>query len=106
MAAETLDCLAALAAEGESWAEAAAYATRSRGERRRPSMGWDALTPTEESVVLLAPDGLTNAQIAEKMFISAGTVKVHLHHIFTKLGIGRRAELAARATERRLAVSA
>ena len=35
-----------------------------------------------------------------------GTVKIHVHHIFTKLGINRRAELAALATERRLTEAA
>ena len=38
-------------------AEAAAYAARARGERKRPSMGWGSLTPTERAVVALAADG-------------------------------------------------
>ncbi|HUR75239.1 MAG TPA: LuxR C-terminal-related transcriptional regulator [Sporichthya sp.] len=104
-AAVGAESLAEYLAEGAALgaAEAAAYAARARGERKRPSIGWDSLTPTEHSVVTLAAEGLTNNQIAEKLFISTGTVKVHLHHIFTKLGMTRRAELAARATERRLA---
>jgi DNA-binding NarL/FixJ family response regulator len=40
---------------------------------------------------------LTNPQIAEKMFIARGTVKVHLSHVFTKVGVATRAELATMA---------
>ncbi len=80
--------------------EAVAYASRARGERKRPSVGWDSLTPTEQRVVALTAAGLTNPQIAEKLFITRGTVKVHLAHIFTKLGVVTRSELAAEATRR------
>jgi predicted ATPase/class 3 adenylate cyclase/DNA-binding CsgD family transcriptional regulator len=81
--------------------EAISYATRARGERRRPSAGWASLTPTELDVVRFVAEGLTNPQIGEKMFISRGTVKVHLSHIFAKLGVTTRAELASEATRRR-----
>jgi predicted ATPase/class 3 adenylate cyclase/DNA-binding CsgD family transcriptional regulator len=80
--------------------EAVGYASRARGERKRPSVGWDSLTPTEQRVVALTAAGLTNPQIAEKLFITRGTVKVHLAHIFTKLGVATRSELAAEATRR------
>ncbi len=80
--------------------DAVAYASRARGERKRPSVGWDSLTPTEQRVVALAAEGLTNPQIAEKLFITRGTVKVHLAHIFNKLGVATRSELAAEATRR------
>ncbi|HEY3603218.1 MAG TPA: LuxR C-terminal-related transcriptional regulator [Sporichthyaceae bacterium] len=83
-------------------AAAAAYAARARGERKRPASGWESLTPTELAVVELAAQGLTNAEIGQRLFTTAGTAKVHLHHIFNKLGVSRRAELAALATERRL----
>ena len=82
--------------------DAVAYASRARGERKRPSAGWASLTPTEERVVALAAEGLTNAQIAERLFVAPGTVKVHLGHIFTKLGVATRAELAGAATRRSL----
>jgi predicted ATPase/DNA-binding NarL/FixJ family response regulator len=93
------------------WTEAAelpldemiAYISRARGERKRPSSGWESLTPTEIRIVTLAAEGLTNPQIAERMFIARGTVKVHLSHVFAKLGVGTRAELAAQATKRELA---
>jgi len=61
-----------------------------------------SLTPTEIRVVELVAEGLTNPQIGERMFISRGTVKVHLSHIFAKLGITTRSELAAEATRRAL----
>ncbi len=95
----------------QHWTEAASlplgemieYVSRARGERKRPSSGWDSLTPTEVRVVGLAAAGLTNPQIAERMFIARGTVKVHLSHVFAKLGVATRAELAAQATKRGLA---
>ena len=74
--------------------------SRARGERKRPSAGWASLTPTEERVVALAAEGLTNSQIAERLFVAPGTIKVHLGHIFTKLGVATRAELAGAATRR------
>jgi DNA-binding CsgD family transcriptional regulator len=80
--------------------DAVAYAARARGERKRPSSGWDALTPMENRVVALAAEGLTNPQIAERLFVARGTVKIHLSHIFSKLGVSTRAELAAAATRR------
>lgn len=80
--------------------EAVAYATRARGERKRPSHGWSSLTPTELDVVGHVREGLTNPQIAERMFIARGTVKIHLQHIFAKLGVKTRSELAAQATRR------
>lgn len=82
--------------------EAVAYARRARGERKRPSRGWESLTPTELEVVRHVAAGLTNPQIGERMFISPGTVKVHLSHIFTKLDISSRSHLAAEATRRGL----
>ncbi len=70
---------------------ACAYALRGRGERKRPSHGWSSLTPTEVEVVDLVAAGLTNPQIAERLFVETSTVKTHLHHIFTKLGVTNRA---------------
>ncbi len=82
--------------------EAVAYVRRSRGERKRPSRGWDSLTPTELEVVRHIAAGLANRQIGERMFIAPGTVKIHLSHIFAKLGISSRAQMAAEATRRGL----
>ena len=79
---------------------AVAYALRARGERKRPSTGWDSLTPTELEVVDQVAAGRSNPEIAETLLMSRATVKTHLSHIFTKLGLTNRAELAAQATRR------
>jgi predicted ATPase/DNA-binding CsgD family transcriptional regulator len=84
-------------------AEAVVWLQGARGQRKRPTRGWESLTPTELRVVQFVAEGLTNPQIGERMFISRGTVKVHLAHIFAKLGITTRAELASEATRRTLA---
>jgi predicted ATPase/DNA-binding CsgD family transcriptional regulator len=74
--------------------EAVAYARRSRGPRpRRPAAGWASLTPAELDVVRLVAEGLTNAEIGERLFISRRTVQAHLSHVFAKLGISSRKEL-------------
>jgi len=71
--------------------------SRMRGKRARPLMGWASLTPTERRVVSLASEGLSNPEIAERMFIARGTVKVHLSHIFEKLDVKSRTQLATKA---------
>jgi DNA-binding CsgD family transcriptional regulator len=72
-----------------------------RGIRKRPRWGWESLTPTELTVVGLVADGLSNPQIGERLFISRRTVQTHLAHVFAKLGISSRAQLAAEVTRRR-----
>lgn len=74
---------------------AVAYATRARGERRRPSTGWDSLTPTEGDVARLAAQGLTNKEIGERLLMGAETVKTHLARTYDKLGVRTRAALAS-----------
>ena len=78
-----------------SIAEAAAYAQRGRGRRRAASIGWDALTATEIDVARLVATGLSNPDIGERLFISRRTVQAHLTHIYGKLGVSSRSELAA-----------
>jgi predicted ATPase/DNA-binding CsgD family transcriptional regulator len=76
---------------------AVAYAARKSGGRKRPATGWASLTPAEREVVRMVGEGLRNDAIARRLFIAPGTVKVHLSHIFAKLSITSRAELAAQA---------
>ena len=83
-----------------SLADVVAYARRGRGERKRPTTGWAALSPTETQVVALVTQGLSNPEIAEKLFISPRTVQAHLTHIFAKVGVTGRTELAAAAVSR------
>jgi len=82
--------------------DAVAYAERGRGERKRPLRGWESLSPAELRVVQLVAEGLTNPQIGERLFISPRTVQAHLSHVFAKLAISSRAELAAQAARRDL----
>jgi len=92
----------------ELWAEGAsvslddavAYARRARGARDRPSTGWASLTPTEIDVVGLVVEGLTNPEIGSRLFISRATVKTHLSHVYAKLDVSNRTELAALASTR------
>ena len=52
-----------------------------------------ALTPRERSIVELAAENVRNQEIAARLGISEGTVKVHLHNIYDKLGLSNRTEL-------------
>jgi predicted ATPase/class 3 adenylate cyclase/DNA-binding CsgD family transcriptional regulator len=80
--------------------EAVAYARRARGERKRPSHGWDGLTPTERQVADLALEGMSNAQIADRLFIGRETVKTHLSNVYAKVGVANRTQLVAHAAKR------
>lgn len=58
-----------------------------------------ALSPREVEVLRLLHEGLTNAEIAQSLHISLATVKVHLHHIYGKLGVRNRAQAIARGQD-------
>jgi DNA-binding CsgD family transcriptional regulator len=79
---------------------------RALGVRRRfvsadrPASGWEALTDSELQVVRLVAGGLTNRDAAERLFVSPHTVGTHLRHVFTKLDVNSRVELARIALER------
>ena len=77
--------------------EAIAYAQRGRGQRKRPTSGWASLTPTERDVVRLVSEGLTNNDIATRLFVSPRTVQSHLTHVYTKLGLSSRVQLVHEA---------
>jgi len=79
--------------------DAIAWVRRMRGSRTRATHGWASLTPTELDVARHAAAGRTNPEIAAAMFISRATVKIHLSHVYAKLGLRNRAELAASAVE-------
>ena len=65
----------------------------------RPAFGWDSLTDTEQRVTDLVAQGLSNRQVANRVFLSTHTVAFHLRHIFWKLGITSRVQLARIAAE-------
>jgi DNA-binding CsgD family transcriptional regulator len=72
-----------------------------RGSRGRPRSGWASLTPAERAVASLVADRLTNPQIGARLYISRRTVQTHLVHVFAKLDIASRAQLAAQVTRHR-----
>ncbi len=74
--------------------------TGRRGGRDRPRAGWSSLTPTEHKVASLVAEGLSNPQIGDRLYISHRTVQTHLVHVFAKLGLTSRAQLAAEVTRR------
>jgi DNA-binding CsgD family transcriptional regulator len=65
--------------------------------------GWAALTTSELTVARLVAEGLTNREVAERLFVSPHTVNSHLRHVFSKLGITSRVELARVARDYEIA---
>jgi predicted ATPase/class 3 adenylate cyclase/DNA-binding CsgD family transcriptional regulator len=80
--------------------EAIAYAQRGRAERTRATSGWESLTPAEHDIVRLVTEGLGNKDIATRLFVSPRTVQSHLTHIYNKLGLRSRVQLAKEANQR------
>jgi len=62
------------------------------GERRRPKAGWAALTDTEQKVASLLAEGLSNPEIANRMFTSRRTIQFHVSNILAKFGLSSRVE--------------
>jgi DNA-binding CsgD family transcriptional regulator/DNA-binding Lrp family transcriptional regulator len=79
---------------------------RELGVRRRvataekPARGWAAMTKSELAVAELVASGLTNREVAERLYISPHTVNTHLRQVFAKLGVKSRVDLTRLATER------
>ena len=80
---------------------------RAHGIRRGPHSkhrsarsGWDSLTPTEVKVAALVGDGLSNPEIAAKLFLSRRTVATHVSHILKKLNVHSRTDIAREAALR------
>jgi len=63
----------------------------------------DGLTPREAEVLALIAEGLTNTEIADRLVVSAATVKSHVNHIFAKAGVRDRAQAVVYAYEHGLA---
>jgi LuxR family maltose regulon positive regulatory protein len=66
-------------------------------QQRNANVGHGLLTPREEEVLALVAEGLTNAEIAARLFITKSTAKVHVHNILAKLGVRTRIQAVIRA---------
>jgi DNA-binding CsgD family transcriptional regulator len=91
-----------------TWAERARTELRATGERarrREPSTRGE-LTPQELKVAGLVCEGLTNREIAERLFLSPKTIETHLVHVFQKLEVRSRTELALALSRSGLTVPA
>ncbi|HEX8581133.1 MAG TPA: LuxR C-terminal-related transcriptional regulator [Acidimicrobiales bacterium] len=100
--AETADRL--LASWG-GWRRDEAHAVLRRLGKVSGPLGPDVLTPREREVVALLAEGLTNAELADRLFISPRTAAVHVSNILAKLGMASRTEVAAWAVRTELATS-
>ncbi len=67
------------------------------------AFGWRSLTDTERRIAELVSQGLSNREVASQVFLSAHTVAFHLRHIFWKLDVGSRVQLARLVTENAMA---
>jgi DNA-binding CsgD family transcriptional regulator len=72
----------------------------------RPAFGWASLTETEWRVADLVAQGLSNREVADKVFLSTHTVAFHLRHIYWKLNVSSRVQLARLAAEQAVRESA
>jgi DNA-binding NarL/FixJ family response regulator len=84
-AAELISCIRAVARGGE-WRSASS-------PRPEATSRTSALTPRELEIVRLVVSGLRNREISERLGITEGTVKVHLHGAYVKLGVSSRLQL-------------
>lgn len=91
---QLMDCIRAVAS-GNVWLESAP------GPRHQQSAHTGAfrITPREREIIELVCRGMKNKEIAAEMCITAGTVKVHLMHIFEKTGLRDRFQLALRGRQ-------
>jgi DNA-binding NarL/FixJ family response regulator len=76
---------------------------RSGGRPDPAAAHWPELTASELAVVRLVVQGATDREVAQRLYVSAHTVNSHLRHVFAKLGIRSRVELAHRAGQRQAA---
>ena len=99
-ARRSLDAAAAAfdAIGARGWAEQARSELDRVAARRPPAAG--ELTPAERRTVQLAVEGLSNKEIAQKLFVTVHTVEVHLSHAYGKLGVRSRSQLAGRLAGR------
>lgn len=83
----------------ETAARAVGVTVSGAGRRHRPTSGWVALTETERTIAELVGEGLTNADVANRLGSSKRTVEAHLRQVFRKLGITSRVALVKQVSE-------
>jgi DNA-binding CsgD family transcriptional regulator/tetratricopeptide (TPR) repeat protein len=71
-------------------------------KHRRAQSGWDSLTPAETKIAALVGGGLSNPEIAAKLFLSRRTVATHVSHILKKLDVHSRTDIAREAALRNI----
>ncbi len=97
IAAENLHQAVRTVATGGAWLDPSVTSRvlavyRDTPEARSDQGQLQTLTEREREVLTLIASGLTNDEIATNLFISSGTVKTHINHIFSKLDLRNRAE--------------
>ena len=83
-----------------------AYGIRSgsRAAHRRVTTGWEALTASEREVAALVAQGVSNPEIATRLFLSPRTIEKHVTHILTKLQAHSRLDIAREVTRHNLPI--
>jgi len=98
LSAEKRDQLAARAAQWHRSQQTAAKSTSSsRGAGRGPDALIEPLSEREIEVLSLIAEGLSNAEIAQQLYIALGTVKRHINNIYGKMGVTSRTQAIAKA---------
>ncbi len=72
-------------------------------KHRQARSGWDSLTPAETKIAALVEGGLSNPEIAARLFLSRRTVATHVSHILKKLDVHSRTDIAREAALRTIA---
>lgn len=90
---DMLTCLQAVA-RGERWLPQSVVAPALSAELHRDRRCEGSLTPREKEIVRCVSRGMSNKLVARQLNISDGTVKMHLHNIYSKVGVNNRTALA------------
>jgi DNA-binding NarL/FixJ family response regulator len=99
-----LECVRRVSA-GDPWLDGEVVARAADRVAAREAAAREAgalLTPRELDIVRMIGQGLRNRAIGERLSISEGTVKIHLHNVYEKLGVDGRLALMLRAREKGL----
>ena len=99
---DLIDCVRRVH-RGHVWIDRGLLArTFDRGGKNGEAGETVSLTPREREIIRMVSQGLRNREIGQRLFISEGTVKIHLHNVYDKLGLDGRLELLLYAQENAL----